>query len=99
MKTDAMIAVSDFCLSHNVDVAFISSLHQIGLIQVATHDDRMFIDANQLPQLEMFVCFHYELDINLEGIDALTHLLHRVCLLQDEITMFKNRLRLYEINE
>jgi len=46
--------------------------------------------------LEKFVRFYYELDINLEGIETISHLLERVNALQDELTMLKNRLGIYE---
>ena len=39
---------------------------------------------------------HYELDINIEGIDAISHLLQRVDQLQDELRIMKNRLSRYE---
>jgi len=55
-----------------------------------------FIDSGQLQQLEKYIRLYYELDINLEGIETITHLLRRIDLMQDEIIMLKNRLRLYE---
>jgi PleD family two-component response regulator len=36
------------------------------------------------------------MDINVEGIEAVSHLLERIQRLQDELTGLKNRLRLYE---
>jgi len=39
------------------------------------------------------------MDINLEGIETVTHLLQRINLLQNEIIVLKNRLRLYESSE
>ena len=40
---------------------------------------------------------HYELDINLEGIDAISNLLERVEEMQHEMTRLQNRLRFYEV--
>ncbi|MBK8556591.1 MAG: MerR family transcriptional regulator, partial [Lewinellaceae bacterium] len=31
-----------------------------------------------MPQLEKFIRFHYELDINVEGIDTVAYLLGRI---------------------
>ena len=39
---------------------------------------------------------HYDLDINMEGIDVIAHLLKRIDSLQQELKMAKNRLRLFE---
>jgi hypothetical protein len=69
------------------------------LIKISTIKDTGFIDADQLHQIEKYIRFYYELDINMEGIETITHLLHRVISLQDEITELRNRLRLYESNE
>lgn len=96
MQTEYLIAIDDFCASHNIDISFISSLEQNGLIEVVTNQEAVFIDSGQLKQLEKYIRFHYELDINLEGIETITHLLGRIDMMQDEITRLKNRLRLYE---
>lgn len=96
MNTKNLIAVNDFCNNHKIEVSFISSLYRTGLIEVTTVEDSGFIDAEQLQQLEKFIRLYYELDINLEGIESITHLLKRIKSLQDEIITLKNRLRLYE---
>jgi len=96
MKTKNLIALDDFCTSHDIDISFISSLQETGLIEVTTIEDAGFFDTEQLQQLERYIRFYYELNINLEGIDAIKHLLHRVNDMHDEITALKNRLRLYE---
>jgi hypothetical protein len=99
MQTEKLTAVDIFCDSHNIEISFITSLQQTGLIEIITVKDNSYIDSTQLQQLEKIIHFYYELDINLEGIETITHLLHRVTSLQDEITLLRNRLRLYEITE
>ncbi len=96
MRTESLIAINEFCACHNIEISFISSLEQTGLIEVTTIEDTGFIDAEQLQQLEKYIRFYYELDINLEGIETIKHLLQRVNAMQEEITTLKNRLRLYE---
>jgi hypothetical protein len=99
MQTEHFIAVEEFCNNHNIEISFISSLKQTGLIEITAIEDTEFIDADQIGQLEKFICLYYELDINLEGIETITHLLQRIKALQDEIIALRNRLRLYETNE
>ena len=99
MQTENLIAVDAFCANYNIEISFISSLQQIGLIEITTIKETEFINASQLRQLEKIVHLYYELDINIEGIETITHLLHRINSMQDEITALKNRLRLYESNE
>ncbi len=99
MQTENLIALEEFCASHNIEISFISSLQQTGLIEITRIMETGFIDSGQLKKLEKIVNFYYELDINLEGIETITHLLERMSSLQDEIIELKNRLRLYESNE
>lgn len=99
MQTEYLIALDEFCANHNIEISFISSLQQTGLVEITTIKETGFIDAGQIQQLEKFIRLYYELDINMEGIETITHLLKRINSLQDEITTLKNKLRLYEINE
>jgi len=99
MQTENLIDINEFCVNHNIEISFISSLKQTGLIEITTVKETEFIDAEQLQQLEKFIRFYYELDINLEGIETINHLLKRINYLQDEIIMLKNKLRLYETYE
>ena len=96
MQTKNYIAVNEFCSNHNIEVSFISSLQETGLIEIAFVEETAFIDADQLQQVEKFIRFYYDLDINLEGIETITHLLRRMNAMQDEITSLRNRLSLYE---
>ena len=95
-QIDDLIAVNEFCVSHNIDISFINLLQQNGLIQISTIESEYFVEKEQLPQLEKLVCFYYDLDINLEGIETISYLLQRIENLQNEIIKLKNRLRFYE---
>jgi len=99
MKTEKLIPINEFCSNHNIELSFISSLQQTGLIEIITIEESWYIDAGQLRQLEKIVHFYYELDINLEGIETITHLLQRINAMHNEMTALRNRLRLYEMNE
>jgi len=95
-KIDDLIAVNEFCVNHNIEISFINLLQQSGLIKISSIEASCFVEKEQLPQLEKFVHFYYDLDINLEGIETITHLLQRIENLQNEIIKLKNRLRFYE---
>lgn len=99
MQTEDLIAIEEFCSNHNIEISFISQLKQTGLIEITNRNEMWFIDAGQLRQLERIICFYYEMDINLEGIETITHLLQRINSQQDEIIALKNKLRFYETNE
>lgn len=96
MQKELYIPVDEFCAHYDIEISFISSLQQNGLIEITTDNENGFIDASQLQKLETFIRLYYELDINLEGIDTITHLLQKIGSQHDEIISLRNRLSLYE---
>ena len=99
MQTENLISINEFCTNHNVEISFIRSLQETGLIEITTIEKTIFIDTDQLQKLEKIVRLYYELDINLEGIETINYLLHRINDMQDEIMSLTNRLRFYETSE
>jgi hypothetical protein len=99
MDTNYFISVDEFCANHNIEISFISSLEESGLIEITTIKETEFIDHTQLLQLEKIVHLYFELDINLEGIETINHLLLRISSMQDEIISLRNKLSIYETSE
>jgi len=95
-QTDDLIAVNEFCVYHNIEISFINLLQQNGLIEICTIESNNFVEKEQLPQLEKYIRFYYDLDINLEGIETISFLLQRIENLKSEIIQLNNRLRFYE---
>jgi hypothetical protein len=96
METELLIALDEFCTVHNIEISFIYSLQESGLIEIIKIRDTNFIEADHLYQLEKFVRLYYDLDINLEGIETINYLLERISSMQDEINTLRNKLRVYE---
>ena len=96
MATTTLISTTDFCTWHDIEHTFVRSLSDAGLIEITIIDKGEFIPETQLQRLEKMVRLHHELDINLAGIEAITHLLDRVEILHQEMRTLKNKLRLYE---
>jgi len=99
MNTEKLIPANEFCANYNIEVSFISSLRESGLIEITSVEETEYIYASQLQELEKIVHMYYDLDINLEGIETINHLLQRINNMQDEINALNNKLRLYETNE
>ena len=89
MQTENLIAVNEFCANHNIEISFISSLQQTGLIEITKIEETGFIDVDQLQQLEKIIHLYYELDINLEGIETISHLLQRINLCRMKLSRSK----------
>ena len=96
MSNDPLIPADQFCTQHNIELSFISTLHESGLINIITVEQTQFIPEDHLPDLEKLVRLHYDLDINLEGLEAITYLMQRIENLQNELRQTRRKLRLYE---
>ena len=96
METKNLILIEQLCSLHNIEVSFINSLHEFGLIEVVVIEDTKYLSHEQLKDVEKMMRLHYELDINMEGVDAITNLLLQIDDLQQELIAAKNRLRLFE---
>ena len=90
MEREDLIPAKDFCLYHNIEYSFISSLEDSGLITITSVEESTFIPADELDKLEKFVRLHYDLDINIEGIETIYHLLQKIEQMQREILQLRN---------
>lgn len=96
MDRNKLIPADEFCAIHNIDFSFIQNLGETGLIEIKTIEETGFIPVSLVPDLERMVRLYSELDINIEGIDTIFHLLHRIEDLQEEVRILKNRLYMFE---
>jgi hypothetical protein len=92
MKQEDLVPAKDFCINHNIEYSFISSLQNSGLISVTSIKRLSFIHADEMHKLEKFVRLHYDLDINIEGIETINHLLEKIEEMQKEIVQLKNKI-------
>lgn len=96
MATKGLIAAEEFCTWHQVEYTFIHSLKEAGLVEVRVTGHGTYIPETELQKLERMIRLHHELEINVAGIEAITHLLQRVESIQEEMRTLRNRLRRYE---
>jgi len=89
-----MIVLDEFCASHQVEISFIHSLEEQGLIETIRVNENVCVHGDELSKLEQILRFH-ELDINPEGIEVIMNLLHRIEELQHEVTGLRNKLNFY----
>lgn len=96
MSNETLIIVSEFCAAHHIEVSFIESLAQHGLVSIETVNEQQAIPDAQLPSVEKMIRLHYDLDINLEGIETIFHLLERIESMQQEMHELRKKIGLYE---
>ena len=94
-----MIPLKNICTHYNAEISFIRSLQEYGLIEITTIERETFLSEEQVKEIEQMIHLHYDLDINIEGIDAIQHLMRRIHAMQSEMNTLRNRLSTYEYDK
>ena len=90
------ILYSECVRVYQVKESFIDSLGELGLIRIAQMESERYVEYEDIDDLEQFVRWHNDMDINPEGIEALYYVLGRVRELQSEIEYLRRELKLYK---
>jgi|SRR5579872_1636778 len=96
MSSEELISAREFCTYHHVELSFLHHLHESGLIGMTIRDGAVFLAEGEMAVVEKFARWHYDLSINPEGIEALSHVLGRMERLLAENRALRTRLRRYE---
>ena len=88
-----LIIITEYCEKSHTDPTFLLSLEEGGLIEVQIIDGERYLLSSQLNDLEKYSHLYYDLSINIEGIDAIRHLLDRMDTLQHELYLLRRQLR------
>jgi hypothetical protein len=96
MKTKDIISIQEICIHYNIPISFITALNEFELVEIITIQEIQYINVRQIKDIEKMIRLHYELHINMEGMDVVYNLLKQVASLQDEIIILDNRLKFHE---
>ena len=96
MEDQDFISIQQFCAHYKIPVTFMDALEDYELIEIVRTKNVKYLNKGKINEVEKMIRLHYDLDINLEGIDAIYNLLKQVEALQNRITELNNRLRFYE---
>lgn len=96
MESKDLISIEEICKHYDIPKSFIQSLEEIELIKTTTLKKTQYIEITYVKNIEKMIRLHYELNINIEGLDVVNNLLEQVTQLQEEIHELKNRLKVYE---
>ncbi|RYD98516.1 MAG: MerR family transcriptional regulator [Sphingobacteriales bacterium] len=69
---------------YNIEIHFFDALVESGLIAVMEEQNELYLDFEDLNNLENYVNLHYDLEINIPGIEVISRLLKTVRELQEE---------------
>ncbi|MBK7798545.1 MAG: chaperone modulator CbpM [Saprospiraceae bacterium] len=98
METNQLVLIEEFCVHYNIEYTFIDSLQEFGLVNLIVQDNGKYLSHDDVPEVEKMIRLHYELGINLEGIDVIYNLLKQIDHLQSELEIAKNKLNFYDFD-
>jgi chaperone modulatory protein CbpM len=91
-----LITLKEYCIQYDIEPAFLMELEDSGIIYYQETAEEKYIQEEQFEELERYIRFYYDLNINIEGIDAIRHLLHRIHEMEKEIKLLRSQLKLHE---
>ena len=96
MNDKELISVQKVIIHHNLDEQFIESIESFQLIEFIVKDSNKYLHTEQLPILEKIIRLHYDLEVNMQGIDVINNMLDRMDSMHKTIQQLENKLKLYE---
>lgn len=95
MNRENLVSIKQICSHYEIEYTFIESLHDSGLVEIITIEEETYVPHETMPNLEKMLRLYLDLNLNIEGIDVVNHLLRKIALMQDEIKDLKNKLAFY----
>lgn len=96
MNRAELIPAREFCTHHKISHTVITQLYDAGVIELTILEEESYIHQEYIGDVERLVRMHTDLDINIEGLEAIANLLHQVKQLQTDVKELTNKLKLYE---
>ncbi|SEG25823.1 MerR HTH family regulatory protein [Halpernia humi] len=87
------ISREELVKNYNIEIHFLDSLEECGLIKTFEEERVKYISYEELPNLERFANWHYDLEVNLPGLEIINNLLNKIeNLLQENrnLAQYKN---------
>jgi len=99
MIKQELISIQTICDSYDVPFSFFEDLRNYEIISLQEEGAIYYIEENTLPQVERIMRLHFDLHINMEGIDVIINLLNKIDQLEKQNNILKNDLQFYRKDE
>jgi hypothetical protein len=96
MKDKKLISIQQFCSLYETPTSFFDDLHEYEIIKFKVVDNTKHIKLKDISTVEKLMRLHFDLNINMEGLDAIVHLTNQINDLQKEINHLKRQIGFYE---
>ena len=95
MAAKKLIPIKEFCAHHNISTGFILDLQRNGMVRLVTVKKTKYIPENTLQDIEKIIRLYSELQVNIEGIQTIFHLLASIEKKEAELRKLRNQLAFY----
>lgn len=75
---DEKISREELVKIYNIEITFFDELVDYGLLRVQTENDIRYLMYEDLPTFERFANWHYDLEINLPGLEVIQEMLQKM---------------------
>lgn len=75
---DERISREELVKIYNIEITFFDELVDSGLINIQTENEIRYLLYEDLPSFEKFTNWHYDLDINLPGLEVIHNMLQKM---------------------
>lgn len=80
---------------YQVEIQFFDELEEYGLLHVTTENNIKYILFEDLPLFEKLANWHYDLDVNVAGLEVLQHVMMKLSELQRENRNLRNQMSIH----
>jgi len=77
---------------YNIEITFFDELVSSGLLNIQTENEIRYLMYDDLPSFERFTNWHYDLEINLPGLEVIHEMLQKMEHLKQKNKKLMNRL-------
>lgn len=77
---------------YNIEITFFDELVDYGLLNIQIEDNIQYLMYEDLPDLEKFANWHYDLEINLPGLEVIHNMLKKLDALNRRNRELMNKL-------
>ncbi len=95
MEKINIISAENFCARYDVPVSFIEAISDFDFIDTVFENEHLHIRNDQINLIEKLMRFHFDLNVNMEGIDVIMNLLEKINSMESEIRDLKKQLNIY----
>ncbi|HKJ06244.1 MAG TPA: chaperone modulator CbpM [Flavobacteriaceae bacterium] len=96
MDFDELIEIREVLTRYKVNNDFITCIEQCSIIDYVEQNNTRYIYVKHIPKVEQIIRLHNDLNVNMEGIEAISHLLDRIENLQNKLRIVEQKLKIYE---